>query len=409
MGRHYIKFGNLFGAIFLLNLFVLDCKHSSNSSLLPLLPSVEMGAPCLPDRDPPCLKLTEIANGFNASLLVTAPPGDTTRLFVVEQGGKIKLIKNGTLLPTPFLNLGTSGSDLIAFSGERGLLGLAFHPNYSTSGRFWVNYTRKSDGATVVAEYIRSAGDADIATPTAVKIVFTVDQPFANHNGGMLAFAPDGTLFIGMGDGGSIGDPQNNAQNLESALGKMLRIDVDTYPTPVAGNRTVSGAENPHVWDWGFRNPWRYSFDRSNGDLYIADVGQNAYEEINIETSGQGLKNYGWRITEGKHCYNPLLGCDFSGITLPVLDYNHSTGTSITGGYVYRGSAIPSIVGRYFFADFIHKRIWSFLWSGGTVQNLLEHTIEMELDSNISSFGEDANGEIYVVDYGGRIFRIDIQ
>ncbi|WP_084680478.1 PQQ-dependent sugar dehydrogenase [Leptospira wolffii] len=399
-----------FATIWILSVFVLPfCKREGNSGILPILPSSVPGTTCLPGRVPPCLKLTEIVSGLNSPVFVVSPTGDIHRQFVVEQNGKIRLILDGVLQSDPFLDLGTEGSDLVYFSGERGLLGLALHPNYNANGRFWVNYSRKSDGATVVSEYARSSGNPNLANSTSVGIVFTVDQPFSNHNGGMLAFGPDGYLYIGMGDGGGSGDPNNYAQNLESALGKILRIDVDTYPSPAPGNRAVSGLENPHVWDWGFRNPWRFSFDRSTGNLYIADVGQAGYEELDIELSGQGLKNYGWRITEGNHCYNPSLGCNTTGLTLPKLEYDHSVGTCITGGYVYRGSGLPELTGRYFYADFIAGKVWSLVFSGGNVQDILEHTGEIGGSLNISSFGEDANGEIYVVDYGGKIFRIEEQ
>ncbi|MCR1793616.1 PQQ-dependent sugar dehydrogenase [Leptospira sp. id769339] len=328
-------------------------------------------------------------------------------MFVLEQGGKVRLIKDGILLPSPFLDLGSDGLDLISFSGERGLLGLAFHPNYNSNGRFWVNYTRKSDGDTVVAEYARSSSDPDLANSGSGSILFTVDQPFSNHNGGMMVFDTGGYLLVGMGDGGGAGDPNNNAQDLESSLGKILRIDIDNYPTPAPGNRPAAGLENPHIWDWGLRNPWRFSLDRNTGDLYIGDVGQNNFEELNIEAVSTGIKNYGWRLTEGNHCYDPSFGCNTSGISFPKLEYNHFVGSSITGGYVYRGMNFPGLNGRYFYGDFIAGRIWSILWDGTKVNGHIEHTFEMGFFSNVSSFGEDANGEVYLVDYGGKIFRIE--
>ncbi|TGJ99594.1 sugar dehydrogenase [Leptospira semungkisensis] len=392
---------------FLFAVLLLECKPPANSSLLPLLFLGE--SKCSESRVPSCLKTTEIASGFNAPLFVGAPNGDTSRLFVVEQGGKIRLIKNGALLSTPFLDIGSEGTDLIDYSGERGLLGLAFHPSYSSNGRFWVDYTRKSDGAIVLAEYSRSAGDQDQADPSPVKEVFNISKPFANHNGGMIAFGPDGFLYIATGDGGGAGDPNGNAQNVESSLGKILRIDVDSYPTPAPGNRPATGSENPHIWDWGLRNPWRFSFDRSSGDLYIADVGQNLYEELNIETSGQGLKNYGWKITEAKHCFSPSVGCSVTGITLPQLEYSHFSGKAITGGYVYRGTNLPDYAGRYFYGDFINQRVWSLIWDGTKIDNIIEHTQEMGFHSPLPSFGEDANGEVYIVDYNGRVLRIDAQ
>ncbi|WP_246048568.1 PQQ-dependent sugar dehydrogenase [Leptospira sarikeiensis] len=393
--------------IILLIFFWISSCSKPDGDIFPFLPSNSI--PCAKDRLPPCLKLTEVVTGLNSPLFLVSPAGDTSRIFILEQGGKIRLFKNGSLLTSPFLDLGASGEDLISFSGERGLLGLALHPNYNSNGRFWVNYTRKSDGDTVVAEYSRSSGDPDLANPGSASILFTIDQPFPNHNGGMMTFDSGGFLLIATGDGGSGGDPNNNGQDLESSLGKILRIDVDSYPTPAPGNRPATGLENPHIWDWGLRNPWRFSMDRTTGDLYIADVGQNKFEEVNIEAANTGIKNYGWRITEGKHCFNPSFGCNTSGITFPKLEYDHFVGSSVTGGYVYRGSNFPELNGRYFFGDFISKKIWSFVWNGTKVEDLIDHTSEMGLNSNISSFGEDANGEVYVIDYSGKIFRIDIR
>lgn len=395
-------------ALLLLSILIstVRCEKQGGEDLLPFLLLQGLSISCSEERGLPCLELTEVVGGLDQPIFAHSPPGDTQRLFLVEQGGKIRIWKEGSLLPFPFLDLGSEGSDLISFSGERGLLGMAFHPDYENNGRFWVNYTRKSDGDTVIAEYVRSSGNADLADADPVQIVFTVDQPFSNHNGGMIAFGSDGYLYIAMGDGGGTGDPNHLAQNLESALGKILRIDVDMYPTPVPGNRTVTGGENPHVWDWGLRNPWRFGFDRSTGDLYIGDVGQNAFEEINIEGPAQGLKNYGWRITEGNHCFHPSSGCDSSGLTLPKLEYDHSIGTCVTGGYVYRGSEFPSLYGRYFYGDFVTGRLWSFVYEGGVVRDRIEHTGETGFFGNISSFGEDSNGELYLVDYGGRILRI---
>lgn len=357
-----------------------------------------------PTRDClPRLALTQVARGLDAPLFVGAPEGDTSRLFVVEQTGRIRIVRNGTVAPTPFLDL----SAAISAGGERGLLGLAFHPDYATNGRFFVNFTNPA-GNTVIAEYRRSAGDVDVAAPEAARVFFTVEQPFANHNGGMVAFGPDGFLYIGLGDGGSGGDPFDNAQSLDTKLGKVLRIDVDAYPTPPAGN--VPGGD-PDIWDLGLRNPFRFSFDRGTGDLYIGDVGQNAVEEIDLEPRAAGRRNYGWRITEGTRCFNPATGCNLTGLTLPVAEYSHDDGCSVIGGYVYRGTVIPGLVGRYLYGDFCSHRIWSFVRDGGQVTSALELTDDLDpqraLDS-ITSFGEDANGELYVVDgAGGLVFRVD--
>ncbi|MBM4388154.1 MAG: PQQ-dependent sugar dehydrogenase, partial [Deltaproteobacteria bacterium] len=232
---------------------------------------------------PPALKLTLVAGGFESPLFAVSPAGDPERLFVVEQTGAVKLIKNGVTLAQSFLDI----SGLAACCGERGLLGLAFHPDYLKNGRFWVNYTDKK-GDTVVAEYRKKSGDPERAEPDAVKILFTVKQPYANHNGGMIAFGPDGYLYVGMGDGGSGGDPLGNGQNLQTKLGKILRVDVDKYPEPPPGN--MKGGD-PQIWSYGWRNPWRFSFDRATGDIYIADVGQNEWEEIDVQPAGSGGGN----------------------------------------------------------------------------------------------------------------------
>ncbi len=356
-----------------------------------------------PTRDClPRLALTVVARGLDAPLFAAAPNGDTSRLFVVEQDGRIRIVRDGSVAPTPFLDISAS----ISSGGERGLLGLAFHPRYADNGRFFLNYTDPA-GNTVIAEYRRSAGNPDLADPQAVRVFFTVDQPFPNHNGGMVAFGPDGLLYIGLGDGGSGGDPLNNGQRLDTKLGKILRIDVDRYPTPPDGN--LPGGD-PDIWDYGLRNPFRFSFDRGTGDLYIGDVGQDAVEEIDVEPRGTGRRNYGWRITEGSRCFNPATGCNLTGITLPAAEYTHDDGCSVIGGYVYRGNAIPGLVGRYFYGDFCSNRIWSFVRGGGQVTPL-ELTDDLDPHREIgaiTSFGEDANGELYVVDGGnGLVFRVD--
>jgi len=351
----------------------------------------------------PPIRLTEVAGGFAQPLFVGAAEGDPSRLFVVEQPGRIRIIKDGTLAATPFLDI----SDAISSGGERGLLGLAFHPDYTTNGRFFVNFTNP-DGDTVIAEFRRSAANPDVADPQPARVFFTVAQPFPNHNGGMVAFGPDGLLYLGLGDGGSGGDPMNNGQRLDTKLGKILRIDVDAYPTPPSGNLTGG---DPDIWDFGFRNPFRFSFDRGTGDLYIGDVGQDKFEEIDFELRDSGRRNYGWRITEGMHCFDPPTGCNLTGITLPVAEYSHADGCAVIGGYVYRGGAIPAFVGRYVYADFCSNRIWSFVRDGGQITSTLELTDTLDPSrtlGGITSFGEDANAEIYVVDGSrGLVLRID--
>jgi glucose/arabinose dehydrogenase len=351
----------------------------------------------------PALRLTRVAGGFDLPLFVTAAADDASRLFVVEQSGRIRVIRDGTVLATPFVDL----SERISCCGERGLLGLAFHPGYASNGRFFVNYTN-TDGDTEVVELARS-GDPDVASPDVVRRFFTIDQPFANHNGGMLAFGPDGNLHVGTGDGGAAGDPQNNAQNLDSKLGKILRIDVDSYPTPPPGN--VAGGD-PDVWHYGLRNPWRFSFDRATGDLYLGDVGQGVLEEIDVAAAGVGGSNFGWRIMEGTQCFQPPSGCDTTGLTLPVVEYGRDTGCSVTGGYVYRGSAIPGLDGHYLYGDYCSNRVFAFRWQDGVVTDSRELTDDLDPDAQIqglTSFGEDTGAELYVVSRDGTVFRIEAE
>jgi glucose/arabinose dehydrogenase len=356
----------------------------------------------------PALRLTPVATNLTAPLFATAAPGDAGRLYVVEQGGTIRILENGTVLAPAFLDV----SALITSGGEQGLLGLAFHPDYATNGRFFVYYTDLG-GDVAIAEYARSAADPRIAVPAATRVLRTIDHPFTNHNGGMLAFGPDGFLYAGPGDGGGGGDPENNGQNRRSKLGKILRIDVDGDGPP-PGNLPDA---DPDVWDFGLRNPFRFSFDRRTGDLYIGDVGQNAFEEVDVEPRGQGGRNYGWSVTEGLACFRPASGCDFGGITLPAVAYPHDNGTdeedcSVIGGYVYRGAAIPALAGRYLYGDLCTRRIRSYVWNGSVAVSAVDLTDALASSSTIhslASFGEDLNGELYVCDLAGAVYRIDPQ
>jgi glucose/arabinose dehydrogenase len=323
------------------------------------------------------------------------------RLFVVEQPGRIRIIKDGQLLDQSFLDI----TDQVSTNGnERGLLSVAFHPDYKTNGQFFVNYTRRPDGATVIERYTVSSNDPDRADEQSGEVILIIAQPEQNHNGGLIKFGPDGYLYIGMGDGGGAGDRHGtigNGQDLSSLLGKMLRIDVtnqDPYAIP---------PDNPfgnEIWSYGWRNPWRFSFDRATGDVYLADVGQNAYEEVHFQPADSaGGENYGWRIMEGTHCFDPGQGCDQSGLVLPVAEYSHAEGgCSITGGYVYRGLDYPVLNGAYFFGDYCSGIIWSLQRDGD--QWLM--TKRLEAGVRISSFGEDANGELYVVDHGGAVYQL---
>jgi glucose/arabinose dehydrogenase len=325
-------------------------------------------------------------------VLVTHAGDGSGRLFVVEQRGRIRIVANGTLGVTPFLDI----SSRLLSGGERGLLGLAFHPDYPRNRRYFVNYTRRPDGATVIAEYHVSA-NADVSAG-AERVLLVIEQPYPNHNGGMIAFGADGFLYIGMGDGGAGGDPQNRAQNRQELLGKMLRIDVNgsaPYAIP-PDNPFVNGGGRPEIWALGLRNPWRFSFDRQTHELWAGDVGQNAWEEIDVIRRGG---NYGWRIMEGAHCFNPPRNCDRQGLELPVAEYANAGGRcSVTGGYVYRGSAIPRLKGMYVYGDFCSGEIFGLR---GTGQRVL-----LETRLAISSFGEDEAGEVYVVDHRGGVYRL---
>jgi glucose/arabinose dehydrogenase len=352
-------------------------------------------------------RLREVANGLDAPLFLTSPPGDQSRAFVVEQGGRIRIIRNDALVPTPFLDI----SGKISSGGERGLLGLAFHPQYATNGRFVVYYTNPS-GDIRIASY-KVTANPEVADPASEQILLAVPHPsFSNHNGGMVVFGPDGRLYAGIGDGGSGGDPNGNGQNRNTLLAKLVRLDVNaagqaSVPSdnPFVGQSGV----RPEIWSYGLRNPWRFSFDRLTGDLYIGDVGQNSREEINVSTDqadfGRGL-NYGWKIMEGTACFSPSSGCNKTGLTQPVIDYGHNDGCSVTGGYVYRGSLAPALRGHYFYADYCSGWVRSFRLAGRQVTQPLDWST-LRPGGQITSFGEDAGGELYIIVSSGRVFRIE--
>jgi glucose/arabinose dehydrogenase len=345
----------------------------------------------------PTLALGSPISGFSSPVGIGHAGDGSNRIFVVEQGGRIRIVKSGILQPSPFLDI----AGRISTGGERGLLGLAFPQDYARKGYFYVNYTNTA-GNTVVSRFQRSASNADLADPANEQIILTVGQPFANHNGGQLAFGPlDRMLYVGMGDGGSGGDPGNRAQNSADLLGKILRLDTETgrpftYTSPSTNPFLTTAGFRPEIWALGMRNPWRFSFDRSTADLFIADVGQGLFEEISFQPStSSGGENYGWRIMEGLHCFNPN-PCSTTGLTLPVVEYDHSAGNcSVTGGYVYRAGVFPRMQGFYFYGDFCSGRIWGLRRGSGTWQNtlLLDTTIQ------ISAFGEDEAGNLYVASY----------
>ena len=325
-----------------------------------------------------------ITKGLAQPLYLTHAGDGSGRLFVVEQSGRIRILAQGLLQSVPFLDI----SNLVLTGGERGLLGLAFHPDYARNGRFFVSYTRQPDGATVVAEYQRGA-KIDLAGRQE-RVVMVVPQPFANHNGGMVAFGPDGALYIGRGDGGGRGDPDNRGQNPHDLRGKILRLDVDReepYTIP-ADNPYVSGGGRPEIYALGLRNPWRFSFDRESGSLWVGDVGQHAWEEVDVVVRGG---NYGWRLMEGRHCFLPQTDCEEPALRLPILEYGHEAGRcSITGGYVYRGLSEPGLKGLYVYGDYCSGEIFGWQVEAEARPSQRQNPqVLLRSGLRISSFGED--------------------
>jgi glucose/arabinose dehydrogenase len=343
-----------------------------------------------------------VAVGFS---LVTTVPGSplavtnaddgTGRLFVAEQAGAVYIVAGGTVNPTPFLNI----AGQVSGGGEQGLLGLAFHPDFPTDNRVFVDYT---DGAgdTIVSSFRVDPGASTVVTGREA-VVIAIDQPYANHNGGAIQFGPDGYLYIALGDGGSGGDPGNRAQDLGSLLGKILRLDVSA-----AAGYAIPGS-NPFgsaIWHYGLRNPFRFSFDRATGDLWIGDVGQNAWEEVDVARAGVGGLNFGWRIMEGNHCYSPSSGCPTAGLTLPVVEYPHNPGgCAVIGGNVYRGSAYPVLRGGYVFSDECTGFVWAVNAAGSGPQPLVQVA---DVGGGIAGYGEDEAGELYAVALGGQLYRV---
>ena len=372
-----------------------------------------------------------VATGFLKPLFCVSPPGDTTRLFVVEQGGLIRILKLADGTKSTFLDI----SALIATGGEQGLLGLAFHPQYATNRKFYVNYTGQAAGETRVVEYQTMAADPDLADTSIAKPILSFSQPQSNHNGGWLGFDAAGLLYIATGDGGGANDngsghtaKTGNAQDLtDNLLGKLLRIDPigddfladanRNYKIPI-GNPFIGKTGDDEIWSYGLRNPWRCSFDRQTKDLYIGDVGQGSREEIDFQpANAAGGRNYGWRLREGKIATPGRgIGGRAPGAINPIYDYSHGggafQGNSVTGGYVYRGP-ITSIRGRYFFADFANSKVWSFEVNGSTIKDLTDWTAALTPDAgridSVSSFGEDDAGNLYIVDYDGELFRLEEQ
>jgi glucose/arabinose dehydrogenase len=351
-----------------------------------------------------------LATGLSAPLYVTAPHGDSSRIFIVLQSGQIRVMRHDTLLATPFLDIASR----IAYGGEQGLLSLAFHPNYAANGEFFVGFTDTA-GTVQVTRYTVS-GDPSVADPASGLPIIAIPHPtYTNHNGGFVLFGPEGDLYIGVGDGGSEGDPFHRGQDSTVLLGKMLRIDVDggsPYAVPPTNPFVGRPPARPEIWAYGLRNPWRFAFDAVTHDLYIADVGQDAVEEVDVQpAASRGGENYGWSIMEGNACYTPPAGCNEMGLTLPVLTYlhgaNESNGCAIIGGTVYRGARLPAVVGQYFYGDLCRGWIKSFKLESGAVTGVTDYSASLGLHPNLTSFGVDGRGELYFTTGDGDVGRLE--
>ena len=374
---------------------------------------VDPGAP--PAEEPPAepgglasltLGFEPIIDGFEQPLYVTGAGDGSGRLFVVEKTGRIWVVRDGERSEV-FLDL----SEQVSTTSEQGLLGLAFSPSFAEDGVFFVNYT-DADGASVVSSFLATG---DVADPTSEFVWLTVDQPYANHNGGMIAFGPDGYLYVGLGDGGSGGDPEGNGQNLMTLLGTLLRLEVlrdatraGDVPYGIPNDNPFVGRPGmrPEIWAYGLRNPWRFSFDRESGDLWIGDVGQSAWEEIDFQPADSaGGENYGWNVYEGTHPYPPDSEPVIGEFTDPIVEYDRDAGKSVTGGYVYRGSASPELGGVYLYGDFVDGRVWGLKRTPTGTENVLLADTKYA----ITSFGEDDAGELYLVDFNGALYRIVVE
>jgi glucose/arabinose dehydrogenase len=383
----------------------LPATQTSTPTVLPQ-PTETPKPPTASLPDPAGYQWQLFISGLRRPVSLAGPQNVPSKLFVLEQAGVIRIIQDGVLLPEPFLNI----RDLVGSAGnEQGLLGIAFHPQFIKNGYFYVNYTDKQ-GNTVIARFsaIRDSNPNLKADPASETILLQVDQPHANHNGGQMVFGPDGYLWIGLGDGGGQGDPNGNGQSSQTLLGKILRIDVDhgsVYVIP-PDNPYSNGGGLPEIWAIGLRNPWRFSFDRLTGDLFIGDVGQNSWEEIDHFPAGyvSNPVNFGWNRREGSHRYTDQANANTNGLTEPIFDYGHDSGCSVTGGFVYRGKDLPDFQGVYLFGDYCSGLVWGAVPNG---QNSWDTKTLFSTGYQIASFGEDQNGEIYLLDLNGSIYRLE--
>jgi glucose/arabinose dehydrogenase len=365
-----------------------------------------LGPPAIASKTAP-FSLAPFVSGLSEPVHLTAPPGDAHRVFICEKTGRVRVVKDGVLLEAPFLDVRAR----VSGGSEQGLLSLAFHPKYAENGRFFIDITDRK-GDTRVIEMCVARDDPDRADAGFEREVLFVKQPYANHNGGLVVFGPDGKLWTGMGDGGAGGDPHDNGQNLGSLLGKMLRLDVDGGDAPysIPNDNPFVGREGARgeIWAYGLRNPWRFCFDRETGDLYIADVGQDKWEEVDVvAASSKGGENYGWNIMEGLHDFRPR-GRSRDGLTAPVVEMGHDAGVCIIGGFVYRGAAVPALRGWYVYADYGTGVFRGFRWKDGKAQDHMDWTeaVNPRNRARWTSFGEDAAGEMYVLSQDGEVLRL---